>query len=220
MKIYLLTVIAILIGFIGHSQTKSIQSQHYILSSFSQGSILLKDGTKQTGILNFNALSKNFALKKDNEIVGLSQSVINNIDTVYVANRKFFRKDNTFYEFLLKSNIELYVEYTCDLSTATEGRNGYGSSSQTASTTTLISIENQGNLYALELPEIYKATLDINYWLNKDNILTKLKTVNQLKRVYTSRKKEIKAYRKTNIVDFKNPLSMLKLVKYLESLNK
>ena len=105
MKIYLLTVIAILIGFIGHSQTKSSQSQHYILSNFSQGSILLKDGTKQTGILNFNALSKNFALKKGNEIVGLSQSVINNIDTVYVANRKFFRKDNTFYEFLLKSNI-------------------------------------------------------------------------------------------------------------------
>ena len=83
-----------------------------------------------------------------------------------------------------------------------------------------MSIENQGNFYALELPEIYKATLDINYWLNKDNILTKLKTVNQLKRVYTSRKKEIKAYRKTNSVDFKNPLSMLKLVKYLESLNK
>ncbi|WP_296315381.1 hypothetical protein [Winogradskyella sp. UBA3174] len=218
MKNYLAVVITILTGFLCQSQTKSSQSEHYVLSEFSQGSILMKDGTKQVGVLNFNALSKNFAIKKDDVILALSTAVVNKLDTVYVANRKFFRRDNTFYEFLLKSDIELYVEYTCDLSTATEGRNGYGSSSQTTSTVSVSSIQNEGNLYDLELPEIYKVSLTIEYWIKKDGQLTKVKTLNQLKKVYKNRKKEIKIYKKEHKVDFKVPFTVLMLVKYLEGL--
>jgi hypothetical protein len=204
--------------FSGYSQKKPTKSIHYVLADFSSGSILMKDGTKQIGVLNYNALSENFALKKDEDILALSESVISNIDTVYVANRRFFRKDGKFYEFLLKSEIELYVEYTCKLSSSTEASSGYGGTSQTTSGTSLSAIENAGNLYALELPDGYKVSLDIDYWIEKDEELTKITTVNQFKKIYPDFKKEIKVYRKKNKVEFESPITVLKLVEYLEGL--
>jgi len=218
MKFYTISIILIVLSFSSYSQNKSSQSKHYILSEFSSGSILMKDGTKQIGVLNYNALSENFALKKGEEILALSQSVITNLDTVYVANRKFFRKDGKFYEFLLKSDIELYVEYKCKLSSSTEASGGYGGTSQTTSGISLSSIENEGNLYDIELPEGYNVSLDIEYWVKKDEVLTKITTVNQFKKVYKENKKDIKSYRKKNKVDFKTPSTVLKLVEYLEGL--
>jgi hypothetical protein len=202
----------------GYSQNESAQSKHYVLGEFTSGYILLKDGSKQTGVLNYNALANNFALKKKDEVFGLSAIVIAQTDTVYVADKKFFRKDDKFYELLLKSDVELHVEYNCKLSTSTEDRNAYGSTSQTTSTTALTEIRNQGNLYNLELPELYKATLNIEYLIKKDDTLTRIKTVNQFKKVYKDHKKEIKIYRKKNKVKIESPLTVKKFVQYLESL--
>ncbi|WP_400075742.1 hypothetical protein [Winogradskyella sp. R77965] len=218
MKFHISIIVFITLVYSGYSQDESAQSKHYVLSEFTPGSILMKDGSKQTGVLNYNALADNFALKKDDEVLALSTAVIAQIDTVYVANKKFFRKDDKFYELLLKSDVELYVEYNCNLSTSTEGRNGYGSSSQTSSSGALTAIRNQGNLYNLELPKLYKVTLDIEYLIKKDDTLTRIKTVNQFKKVYTDNKKEIKKYRKNNKVKVESPLTVKKFVEHLESL--
>ena len=178
----------------------------------------MKDGSKQTGVLNYNALAKNFAIKKDDEVFALSTTVIAQIDTVYIADKKFFRKDNEFYELLIKSDTELYAEYKCNLSTSTEGRNAYGSSSQTSSTTALNQIRNQGYLYNLELPALYKVTLDIEYIIKKDDTLTRINTVNQFKKVYKDYKKEIKEYRKEHKVKAESPITVAKFIEYLETL--
>ncbi|WP_299121299.1 hypothetical protein [uncultured Winogradskyella sp.] len=218
MKFHLSIIVFVMLTYSGYSQDESAQSKHYVLGEFAPGYILMKDGSKQTGVLNYNALANNFALKKDDEVLGLSSTIITKIDTVYVADKKFFRKDDKFYELLLKSDIELYVEYNCNLSTSTEGRNGYGSSSQTSSSKALTAIINQGNLYNIELPKLYKVTLDIEYLIKKDDTLTRIKTVNQFKKVYTDYKKEIKKYRKEHKVKVESPLTVKKFVEYLEGL--
>jgi len=218
MKFHLSIIAFVMLIFSGYSQEKSAQSNHYVLSEFTPGSILMKDGSKQTGVLNYNALAKNFAIKKDDEILGLSKLLITQIDTVYLANKKFFRKDNEFYELLIKSDIELYVEYNCNLSTITEGRNGYGSSSQTSSSTVLTEIRNEGNIYKLELPKLYKVTLSTEYIIKKDDTLTRIKTVNQFKKIYKDYKKEIKTYRKKHKVKVESPSTVKKYIEYLEDL--
>ncbi|BAO75545.1 hypothetical protein [Winogradskyella sp. PG-2] len=215
MKLFITSIVLIMFVCFGNSQNKS---KHYVLPEFVSGSILMKDGTKQIGVLNYNALSGNFALKKEAEILALSETLVSGVDTVYVANRKFFRKDGKFYEFLLKSDIELYVEYKCKLSTSTEASSGYGGTSQTTSGRSLSVIENTGNIYALELPEGYNVSLDMDYWIDKGEVLTKITTVNQFKKLYQDHKKEFKTYRKKNKIDFKTPSTVLKLIEHLEAL--
>lgn len=73
------------------SQGKS-RTAHYVLDDFYEGKILMKDGTTQREFLNYNSLSKNFAVLRNKEIAAISEDNVNNIDTVYVTNRKFLEK--------------------------------------------------------------------------------------------------------------------------------
>ena len=200
----------------GYSQNGSNKSPHYVLPEFTEGIILMKDGSKLTEDLNYNTLSENFAFKKDDEILAMSTTDIGRIDTVYVSNRKFIRKDGVFLELLMKSDVELYLEHKCNLESSTAASSGYGGTSQTTSGRTVTSIENRGNLYELELPEIYKVKPYKEYWIYKDDTISKFKTLSQLKKLYKDQKKEIKTYRKSNKIDAKDPLSIVKLIEHLE----
>lgn len=203
----------------GYSQDGSNKPPHYVLPEFTEGTILMKDGSELTEVLNYNSLSENFAFKKDDEILAMTQTDIGRIDTVYVSNRKFIRKDGVFLEVLMRFGVELYLEHKCNLESSTAASSGYGGTSQTTSGRTITSIENRGNLYQLELPETYKAKPYKEYWIYKDDALTKFKTLGQLKKLYKDQKKDIKTYRKSHDLDTKEPLSIVKLIEYLESLD-
>ncbi len=204
--------------FFSFSQNNSKRSVHYVLPEFTEGIILLKNGDRKTGTLNYNALAQNFALKNGDDILALSKYDLYNLDTVYVANRKFFKKDDKIFELLLKSNVELYVEHKCNLKSAASASGGYGASSQTNSSVNVSTIQTQGMTYLLELPETYTGITKKTYFLNKDNELYALSSLNQLKRLYPEKKKEIKKFQKSNKVDFDLPPSVLKLIEYLEAL--
>ena len=201
----------------GYTQDNSSKSPHYVLPEFTEGTILMKDGSKLTEVLNYNALSENFAFKKDDKILAMTQTDIGRIDTVYVSNRKFIRKDGVFLELLMKSDVKLYLEHKCNLESSTAASGGYGGTSQTTSGRTVSSIENRGNLYDLELPEMYKVKPIKEYWFYKDDVVTKFKSLSQLKKLYKDRKKDIKTYRKSHDVDTKEPLTIVQLIEHLES---
>lgn len=201
----------------GYTQDNSSKSPHYVLPEFTEGIILMKDGSKLTEVLNYNALLENFAFKKDDEILAMTQTDIGRIDTVYVSNRKFIRKDGVFLELLMKSEVELYLEHKCNLESSTAASGGYGGTSQTTSGRTVSSIENRGNLYDLELPEMYKVKPIKEYWFYKDDVVTKFKSLSQLKKLYKDQKKDIKTYRKSHDVDANEPLTIVQLIEHLES---
>lgn len=220
MKLAISCFISILFSFSSYSQNNdSNKSLHYVLPEFTEGTILMKDGSKVKETLNYNALSENFALKKEDKILAVSKTDIAKIDTVYVADRKFFRKNNVFLELLIKANMEVYLEHKCNLESSTAASSGYGGTSQTTSGRTMSSIENRGNLYELELPEIYKAKPYKIYWINKEGVTTTFKTLSQLKKLYKDKKKEIKTYRKSNDVDVKDSESITKLLNHLEAID-
>ncbi|NRB84621.1 MAG: hypothetical protein HRU49_12775 [Winogradskyella sp.] len=201
---------------LGFSQNNKKES-HYVLPDFVEGRILMKDGTELTRALNYNSLSENFAFKDDGKILAMSESDISRIDTIYVANRKFFRKDNVFLELLKTSSTPLYLEHKCNLESSTAASGGYGGTSQTTSGRTVTSIENRGNFYEIDLPEIYKIKPYKQYWIIKEGTTTIFKTLGQLKKLYQDKKKQIKIYRKTNKVDVKTPSSVVKLIEHLEA---
>ncbi|WP_439153391.1 hypothetical protein [Winogradskyella sp.] len=194
MKLFYQLIILSLFSLFSFAQNNS-RTAHYVLDDFYEGTILMKDGTRQAEFLNYNSLSKNFAVLRDEKIAAISENNINSIDTVYVANRRFFRKDNTFFELLIKSDIELYVEHKCNLMSASES-SGYGGESQVTSGQSRTLVGNNDIFYDTELPSKYKVNPIKEYWIKKDDALKKIETMGQLKKFYKEQKKNIKTYKK------------------------
>lgn len=220
-KTLLLIPIILLFSLLSFSQSKN---KHYVFDDFKEGIAEFKDGTQKKGLLNYNGLTSNFVLKdKDGKVLELSKSEANNVEIVFVEDRRFIYRDNKFYELLLiNSQVELLVEYNCTLKTNTENRNAYGSSSQTTSTVNITTFENQGTLNSIllsvDLPAAYMVDMKLRYILTDKKGTNFFKSLNQIKKHYKSHKKEYTAYRKAKDVDFYDPISVAKMISYLKSL--
>lgn len=216
MKFRIIFGLVLLSGMCCLGQSKS---KHYILPNFKQATLLYKDGSKKTGLLNYNALKKNFVIKKGEDLYELPKADAPRLDTIYIDNRKFIFKDYIFKEFLLDSeDVKLLVEYNCILKTNTEGRNAYGSSSQTTSSTNVWNVDNQGVLLDLKLPDIYSVELKPVYRFTKNGENHEVKTMNQFKKLYKNHKKEFSNYRKKFEPDLYKPGSISKMILYMEGL--
>ena len=77
---------------------------------------------------------------------------------------------------------------------------GYGTTSQTSSTTSYSSINSGGKIYDLKLPGDYKIEPYTYYYLKKNGELNKFINMNQLKKLYDDKKNLIKDYIKEHDV--------------------
>ncbi|WP_411893988.1 hypothetical protein [Winogradskyella sp. A2] len=214
-KRVLLTLITLSV-YSGFAQSRT---EHYVFPEFTEGIILLKNGERSKGVLNYNALTESIILQKDGRLMPLKNDLSRNADTLYVKNRKFVNRYGKFMELLVNSNAVLFVQYYCVLKSNTENRNAYGSSSQTSTTVVAAQVRNQGIFYNLELPELYVAELKLRYHFTKDDKEITFETLRDIKKLYANLKKEYNSYKKSNKVDYKEPRSVANLISYMESLN-
>ena len=70
------------------------------------------------------------------------------------------------------------------------------------------------------LPNGYDTNPYRYYWIEKDGALKKFKNLNQLAKVYPNKKNLFKAYVKKNDVAYNNQDSIVKLIAYLERVEK
>ena len=214
------TIITTVMAFIVMCTFGQSKKDHYVFPEFKEAVAVFKDGSQQTGYLNYNGLTKNFALLEDGEIKSVSKKDAENVDMVYIENRKFIYRGDQFYEIIFRtSKVELLVEYNATLKTNTEGRNAYGSSSQTTSTQVVSTVENSSVVLNTDLPEAYSVEMKLNYILTDKKGTESFKSLNQIKKHYAKHKKQYKAYVKAKDVDFYDPASVGALISYLKSLS-
>lgn len=209
-------VIIILSTFFSFSQSRT---EHYVLPKFTDGLILMKNGEKRTGVLNYNALAERMILKTNGRMAPLEGGYDNPVDTVYVDNRKFVNKGGKYSESLINSKVLLEVDYYCALKTNVENRNAYGSSSQTGSSAVAADVLSQGSLYKLQLPPAYIAELKLRYQYVKNGEESVINSLRQIRKLYPDFKKEFDSFKKSYKVDFEDVLAVARLIDYLESLD-
>ena len=199
-----------------YGQSNTVELSHYVFPVFMQGEILLKSGDKYKARINYNSLSEEMIFVENGRKLAIKQDQLEMLDTVFIADRKFFRLNDEFYELLYHSKTDLYAEYRCNVEYPGT-TDGYGTSSQTASSDSYASMKSRGTLYELSLPDDFKTNPYTIYWVKKNGQLNKFRNLKQLMKLYKEKKDNYKAYLKNHNVRYKDQSSIIQLIQHLDA---
>jgi len=214
MKQLLSVILFTIITYSGYTQQEVQVASHYIFPEFTKGTVLMKSGTKNESLLNYNSLTEEMVFDNKGTMLALGQPEL--VDTVFVKGRRFFLMNGKFVELVYKSKYALYAEHKCNIKDPGKP-SGYGGTSQTSATTSYSSFLSSGRAYDLKLPAGYETEPYIVYWLNKDGTLSKFLNVRQLTKIFDDKSTAIKEYLKKNDVKFNNQESLIGFIKFVEA---
>jgi len=199
-----------------YSQATVKEFNHYIFPEFTQGIILMKNGVKNKALLNYNSLTEEMIFVDKGKKLAIGDTELELVDTIFIIDRKFFTLNKKFVELIFHSKCDLYAEHKCNL--IEKGKQAaYGGTSETSATTSYSSLVSDGRFYELELPDNYRIDPYTTYWLKKNDELNKFVSIKQLMKLYDDKKDLFKAYIKNHDVKYKNQLSIVQLIEYLEN---
>jgi len=217
MKHFYCILISSLIFISSYAQSKYIETAHYLFPEFTQGVILMKAGTRNNAMLNYNSLTEEMIFENSGQRKAIAINEILLVDTVFIKDRKFVALNGKFVELVYHSKWDLYVEHKCKVEEQGKPA-GYGGESQTGAATSVSSLYTQGRVvYDLKLPDEYKTKPYSIYWLMKNGNLYKLYNMRELKKFYKDKKELFKKYLKVNRVKYQDQEGIIQLIGYMES---
>ncbi|WP_352423603.1 hypothetical protein [Proteiniphilum sp.] len=199
------------------AQRQGKEIYHYILPEFTKGTVLMKDGTKNPALLNYNAATEEMIFDQNGQKLAFAELTLNQLDTVFIENRKFVLLDkNKFAEVIHRDGYKLLVQHKCRIIPPGKPA-AYGGTSQTSSTTSYSSWSGSGVIYQLDLPDDFKVNSSVIYWLDNGEGLKSFSSMGQLKKIYNKQKSLYNKYTRENKVDFKDTEAVASLIHYMET---
>lgn len=184
---------------------------HYVFPAFVKGSVRQKGGGTQETMLNYNSMTQEMVFVQNGNNMALGQT--ENIDTVFIENRKFIPVGAVFYEVVPAGSMPLYINHKCKVIPPGNAA-GYGTTSQTSSPGNISRLANNAMSYSLKLPDDYKIIAETEFLLKKDNEYLRISTAKQAAKLFPAKSDEIQDYVKKNKINFKSREDMIKLVKF------
>ena len=217
MKHFYCILISSLIFISSYAQSNYIETSHYLFPEFTQGVILMKAGTRNNAMLNYNSLTEEMIFENNGQKKAIGINEILLVDTVFIKDRKFVALNGKFVELVYHSKWDLYVEHKCKVEEQGKPA-GYGGTSQTGAATSVSSLYTQGRVvYDLKLPDDYKTKPYSIYWLKKNGELYMFMNMRELKKLYEDKKELFKKYLKINRVKYQDQEGIIQLIGYMES---
>lgn len=215
MKHILLSVALLFTGVFMQAQERKFIS-HYVFPEFVKGTVLMKNGARNEALLNYNSASEEMLFDKNGQVLAFSDATVNQVDTVFIAGKKFILMDGKFKEILHDSGYGLFAEHKCRVIPPGKPA-AYGGTSQTSSSESYSSWSSDGRVYKLQLPDDFKVLPYTVYWLRKGGELRSFTSIKQVQKFYRSKKNRFKEYTDNNKVDFNDAESFARLIDFMET---
>ena len=218
MRKLIYSLIICLMAVTGKSSAQEGKSE-YLFNDFQKSLIYYKDGRVFCVKVNYN-LARNafmFIDENDNNNIKLFAEP-DMVRTLKIDNRIFQLDSKGLAQEHL--NQEPYLAVTYRGKSRPEGKQvGYGGRSETASVDSYSSIQSGGHSYNLETEKIILADVEKRYTIKKNKKQKQFQSSKQFLKLYPKEQEEtIKAYIKSNKINFDEPQQVLQLVKYAEAL--
>ena len=218
MRKLIYSLIICLMAVTGKSSAQEGKSE-YLFNDFQKSLIYYKDGRVFSVKVNYN-LARNafmFIDENDNNNIKLFAEP-DMVRTLKIDNRIFQLDSKGLAQEHL--NQEPYLAVTYRGKSRPEGKQvGYGGRSETASVDSYSSIQSGGHSYNLETEKIILADVEKSYTIKKNKKQKQFQSSIQSLKLYPKEQEEtIKAYIKSNKINFDEPQQVLQLVKYAEAL--
>jgi len=190
---------------------------HYIFPEFVPGTILMKDGTKNQAFLNFNAATEEMVFKQNDQVLALADVTLNQIDTIFIEDRKFVVHEKKIMEVLRQSSgYILFAQYKCRVIPPGKPA-GYGGTSQTSASDSYSSWSQGGKMYELQLPDDFKVVPYTVYKLQKGSEIKNFTSMGQFRKYYKKKNDLFQDYVQQHSPDFNDQRAVAQLIAYLET---
>jgi hypothetical protein len=214
---YTLAVIGGTISLLSYSQSNADGTMpQYYFSSFSEATILMKNGQTQSQALNYNTLTGMMVFRKGDKLYDITNQ--ETIDTVYIEKCKFVPVGKNFYEVAYSGRLYSYfIQHTGNL--AQPGKPvGYGGTSQLSSSSYVSTANLTGMQWNIALPKDYEVVPSSVYWIRAGNAWFDFETEKQLLKLFPDKSSQMKEFLRANKIRIDKPESVAKLIDYLNKL--
>lgn len=211
MRLFSILFIAYVLEATVYGQENDNIIAHYLFPEFYTGNILFKTGDIEESKMNYNSLLEEMVFETNGTY--LSMTNIGLIDTIYIQNRKFIPVGKVFYEVSLNTKVPLLIKYSCRI-IPPGNPTAFGGTSETNSIGMINNLYQSGQVFDLKLPDDFKITPSITFYLGFKNKYLRIYKVKQVLKCFPGKEKEIKEFIKVNDTDLTNQKDMIDLITF------
>jgi hypothetical protein len=189
--------------------------ERYRYPEFVTGKVHLKNGIYSDTKLNYNFLNGEMEYIKNRDTLAIANS--KDIRFIVVAQDTFYYDKGYYMELVFGGAVKVVMKQYIKLK-ETVKKDSYGSSSSGSATTAYGTLPSMGNFYKLVANEDMVFQRTVEYYLSDPSGGFTPYNKKNLIHIYPQHEDKIKAYLKTNKVNFDKRDDLLKLTEYLQSL--
>jgi len=188
----------------------------FLFPAFAKGIVKMKDGRKLAAVLNYNMVDEEMIFEQNKKYMVVDKP--EEIDTVYLQNRRFVFVDKVFYEVVASGKVTLYIQHKSRYSEKGTPT-AYGMSTKTSANYKYSSVQTGNQVRFLEIPDNVTVTPAIVYWANINGEMKKFTSQNQFIKLFPGSEEKIKEYIKVNNIDLKSREGLMNLGNFINSMN-
>jgi hypothetical protein len=189
----------------------------YLFPSFTKCSVLTKNGTSYTLLLNYNIVSEKMVFIQKETYFDLANP--ETVDTVFLGKSRFVPRESYFLEVITGGRVSIFRRNKGQL-TAPPRPAGYGTTTDLTSSNLLVGLNTPQGYYNFKLPEGYTVRQVSSFWVGIDDKWTRFTTENQFLKAFDEKEKDIKAYIKAGRLHINNPEELVKIGNYCNDITK
>jgi hypothetical protein len=189
----------------------------FLFQTFTRSIVKMKSGKLNTAMLNYNTVSEEMVFDQKGVYMVLDKP--EEIDTVFMQNRKFVLVGKAFYEVLVNGPAVFYIQYKSHY-VPVGSTTAYGLTSQTNGPTAVLTAQSGNQIRSVELPPNVTVSPATVYWVKRDNNMSKFTNERQLLKIFPGKENEIKEFIKNSKLDLKSREDLLKIGNYCNELVK
>lgn len=199
--------ILLTLGVFGATAKKRI----FLFEEFTPGKVLMRNGAHIDVSLNYDASNSDMLYIQDgNQTILLNTQ---DVDTIYIDNRKFIPINRAFLEICKLSNGSLNINWK--LKEVFKGyRGAYGQVIQSHVESVNTNAFQPGTSYKQQRAEVTECKNKNQYWIVIDKNPKKFTSKKSLFRLFPNHKKAIEDYWNLNNCSFSKPTLIIELVNY------
>jgi hypothetical protein len=197
-------------------ETKS--NSPYVFPEFVKATVLQKGGAVVEAQMNYNMVTQKMLFTKDGANLVLDN--YENIDTLYLNNRKFVPARQVFFEKITNTAIPLYVQYKGKAMLA--GATSVANKSNNTAIGGIVGVgvkgekndPNQIKSYNLHLADGYLFVPENEYWLQKGGSFYPTNTLKKIVKLFPGKEGQINDFIKQNNISMSKTDDMIKLIEF------
>ena len=196
-------------------KTALVNPEQYLFPAFNTGKVGMKNGRELKVILNYNIVTEKIVFMQKGQIFDMTDLV--NVDTVTLLDKKFIPAGKGFMEIADSGKYTLLFQHLGKIETPPRPA-AYGGTSEVSSSTYMNNVQMGNEIYRLQNDTELIIKREVIYWIKTSDKLEFFLNEKQLVRILPDLKDQIRLFIKQNHLKFDDPMNVIKLISYCNTL--